>query len=72
MNGRTKQGIRRLCAMAANVNVRSHTFKFIPPSATETLKIPTSCTSCHSDKTVEWAKDALKTWPQFSPWRVAQ
>jgi predicted CXXCH cytochrome family protein len=55
----------------ADVNVRSHTFKFIPPSATETLKVPNSCNSCHTDKTVEWAKDALKTWPQFSPWRVA-
>lgn len=56
----------------ADINVRSHTFKFIPPSATETLKVPNSCNSCHADKTVEWAKDALKTWPQFSPWRVAQ
>jgi predicted CXXCH cytochrome family protein len=56
----------------ADINVRSHTFKFIPPSATETLRIPNSCNSCHADKTVEWAKDALKSWPQFSPWRVAQ
>jgi hypothetical protein len=33
--------------------------------------VPNSCNSCHTDKTVEWAKDALKNW-QFSPWRVAQ
>lgn len=51
---------------------RLYTFKFIPPAATETLKVPNSCNSCHTDKTVEWAKDALKTWPQISPWRVAQ
>lgn len=56
----------------ADVNVRSHTFRIIPPEATETFKIPNSCNSCHTDKTVQWAKDALKTWPEFSPWRVAQ
>jgi hypothetical protein len=49
----------------ADVNVRSHTFKFIPPDATETLKIPNSCNTCHTDKTVQWAKDTLKTWPVF-------
>ena len=56
----------------ADINVRSHTFEFIPPSATETEKIPNSCNSCHTDKTVQWAKETLKNWPQFSPWRVAQ
>ena len=56
----------------ADVNVRSHTFKFIPPSATETMKIPNSCNTCHTDKTVQWTKDTLKAWPQFSPWRIAQ
>jgi predicted CXXCH cytochrome family protein len=55
-----------------NVNVRSHTFKFIPPSATDTLKVPNSCNSCHSDKSTEWAKDELRRWPNVSPWRVAQ
>jgi predicted CXXCH cytochrome family protein len=56
----------------ADVNVRSHTFKFIPPSMTDSLKVPNSCTSsCHKDKTTKWATDALKTWPEFSPWRVA-
>jgi predicted CXXCH cytochrome family protein len=56
----------------ADINVRSHTFKFIPPAATETFKIPNSCNSCHADKSVAWAKDVLRSWPQFSPWRVAQ
>jgi len=55
-----------------DVNVRSHTFKFIPPSATDTLKVPNSCNSCHSDKSTEWAKDELRRWPNVSPWRVAQ
>jgi predicted CXXCH cytochrome family protein len=53
-----------------DVMVRSHTFKFIPPSATETLKVPNPCTSCHTDKSTSWAADALKSWPEFSPWRV--
>ena len=56
----------------ADVNVRSHTFKFIPPSTTDSLKVPNPCTTCHKDKTTKWAMDALKTWPEFSPWRVAQ
>jgi len=54
-----------------DVNVRSHTFRFIPPSETETLKIPNACNSCHSGKSVQWAIEALKSWNQFSPWRVA-
>ena len=55
----------------ADVNVRSHTFKFIPPSSTDVLKVPNPCTTCHKDKTTKWAADALKTWPEFSAWRVA-
>jgi predicted CXXCH cytochrome family protein len=55
----------------ADVNVRSHTFRFIPPSATERLKVPNSCTSCHTDKSDAWAGAELKKWPEFSPWRVA-
>jgi predicted CXXCH cytochrome family protein len=55
----------------ADVNVRSHTFRFISPVATETLKIPNPCTGCHVDKSVKWAIDELKTWKNVSPWRVA-
>ena len=54
----------------ADVNVRSHTFKFIPPEMTDQFKIPNSCTSCHTDKTADWARQALKSWGTFSPWRV--
>ncbi len=56
----------------ANVNVRSHTFRFIPPSATQTSKVPNPCTGCHTDKSNEWAIDALRKWPELSPWRVGQ
>ncbi len=55
----------------ADVNVRSHTFKFIPPDATDTLKVPNSCNWCHTDRTTAWAAETLASWPEFSPWRVA-
>jgi predicted CXXCH cytochrome family protein len=53
-----------------DVNVRSHTFRFIPPSATESMKIPNACNACHTDKSTKWASDALATWSNVSPWRV--
>ena len=62
---------RRSRRQLADVNVRSHTFKFISPATTDALKVPNPCTTCHTDKTTKWASDALKTWPEFSPWRVA-
>jgi predicted CXXCH cytochrome family protein len=52
--------------------VRSHTFKFITPGMTDQYKIPNPCTSCHKDKTTAWAKEALKSWRDRSPWRVAE
>jgi len=54
----------------ADVNVRSHTFKFITPSTTDSLKVPSPCTGCHKDKDTKWAIDTMKTWPERSPWRV--
>jgi len=54
----------------ADVNVRSHTFKFITPSMTDRLKVPNPCTGCHTDKNTAWARDALLKWPDVSPWRV--
>lgn len=62
----------KIAQTIADVNVRSHTFKFIPPSATELLQVPNSCNSCHRDKTVQWTRETLKKWPKFSPWRVSQ
>jgi len=55
-----------------DVMVRSHTFRFISPSVSESLKVPNPCIVCHKDKTNAWATAALKTWPEFSPWRVGQ
>jgi predicted CXXCH cytochrome family protein len=54
----------------ADVNVRSHTFAFITPTTTEQLKVPNPCADCHRDKSSEWVKEALRTWPNVSPWRV--
>jgi len=62
----------KIAQMLGDVMVRSHTFKFIAPAAAERLQMPDSCTSCHTDKTRAWATAALREWPQFSPWRVAQ
>jgi hypothetical protein len=51
--------------------VRSHTFKFITPVVADRLQMPNACTACHTDKTSAWATEALRSWPEFSPWRVA-
>ena len=56
----------------ANVNVRSHTFKFITPAMSEQLKIPNACTGCHTDRSNEWATEALRGWIGISPWRAAE
>jgi predicted CXXCH cytochrome family protein len=56
----------------ADVNVRSHTFRFVMPSETAALKTPNACNSCHKDKSVKWATDALKAWSTISPWRVKE
>ena len=53
----------------ANVNVRSHTFAFITPKMTDDFKIPNPCTSCHTDKSTAWAREALRSWSGVSPWR---
>lgn len=54
----------------ANVNVRSHTFRFITPAMTEQQKVPNPCTGCHTDRTNDWATAQLKQWSSLSPWRV--
>jgi hypothetical protein len=60
----------RIAQEIGDVNVRSHTFAFITPSMTDTYKIPNPCTTCHSDKTTDWARAALKAWGNVSGWRV--
>ena len=51
--------------------VRSHTFKFITPSMTDKYKMPNPCTSCHTDRSADWANKQLLSWNTTSPWRVA-
>lgn len=54
----------------ADVKVHAHTFRFIPPAVAVPVKMPDSCTACHTAKTARWAADALLAWPEFSPWRM--
>jgi predicted CXXCH cytochrome family protein len=62
----------KIAQTITGVNVRSHTFRFISPARTESLKIPNPCNVCHADKSTGWAMDALKRWPNASPWRMAE
>jgi predicted CXXCH cytochrome family protein len=62
----------KIAQTITGVNVRSHTFRFISPARTEILKIPNACNLCHADKSTAWAMDALKQWPNASPWRMAE
>ena len=52
--------------------VGSHTFRFISPVLTQQFGIPNPCTSCHTEKSNEWALKELRGWSNTSPWRVAQ
>ncbi len=52
--------------------VSSHTFKFISPAMTDKYKIPNACTSCHTDKSTDWATKEMLTWNTTSPWRVGE
>jgi predicted CXXCH cytochrome family protein len=62
----------KIAQTIADVNVRSHTFRFVPPGETDAEKIPNACNVCHKDKTTGWAAEALKSWSDRSPWRVAE
>jgi predicted CXXCH cytochrome family protein len=62
----------KIAQTIADQNVRSHTFHFVTPGETELLKIPNACNECHKDKSVEWAKTALESWPDRSPWRMSR
>lgn len=54
----------------ADVKVRAHTFAFLSPAMTEKYQIPNPCTACHADKSTKWALEALRGWPERSPWRL--
>ncbi len=60
----------KIATEIADLKVRSHTFAFITPAMTDKYKIPNACTTCHADKTTAWATDAMRHWPERSPWRI--
>jgi len=62
----------KIARTIADVNVRSHTFRFISPSATESYGIPNPCTTCHTEMDNAEAARNLRNWGTISPWRVAQ
>jgi len=55
----------------ADVNVSSHTFHFVTPAQTDTLKIPNACNLCHKDKSTDWTTMALAGWRDRSIWRMS-
>ena len=61
----------KIAQTLGDVNVRSHTFRFVTPAKTDALKIPNACNACHTDKSTAWAAEALKSWTDRSPWRMA-
>ncbi len=60
----------KIATQLADVNVRSHTFRFVPPSMTAAEKVPNACNACHTDKNPAWASEELRKWTDRSPWRV--
>ncbi len=50
--------------------VSAHTFRVITPAMTDKYQMPNACTSCHKGKTTAWATDAMRHWPNQSPWRL--
>ena len=52
----------------ADVNVRSHTFKFVTPGHTDDFKVPNPCLSCHAERNTAWVRETLRTWDTTSPW----
>lgn len=60
----------RTAQTIANVNVRSHTFKFVTPGVTDDFQIPNPCLECHADRNTAWARATLRGWGGTSPWRL--
>jgi len=50
--------------------VATHTFRFVPPSLTDSLNIPNACNACHKDKDTKWAATQLASWKDHSIWRM--
>ena len=53
-----------------NTFVHAHTFRFVTPHMTDAYAIPNPCTSCHKDKSTDWATGEIRKWGERSPWRV--
>lgn len=62
----------RIVNQIADFRISSHTFRFMSPAVSEAYGIPNACTSCHADRTNEWAASELAAWETVSPWRVGQ
>jgi predicted CXXCH cytochrome family protein len=62
----------KIAQTIADVNVRSHSFRFVGPALTESPQVPNACNACHSDKSASWALEALATWSDQSPWRMSR
>jgi predicted CXXCH cytochrome family protein len=56
----------------ADVNVRSHTFRFVTPAETDALGVPNACNACHADRSTAWATTQLQSWTDRSPWRMGR
>ncbi len=64
--------IEEQLAHAPDLNVSSHTFRFVTPSDTDAMQIPNACNVCHSDKSTSWATQVLLSWQERSPWRMTK
>jgi predicted CXXCH cytochrome family protein len=62
----------KIAQTLGDVNVRSHTFRFVTPAESDAMKIPNACNVCHADKPTAWASDVLASWKERSPWRMAE
>jgi len=60
----------RTAQTIANINVRSHTFRFVTPGLTDDFQIPNPCVGCHTGRTTQWARETLRGWQGLSPWRM--
>jgi len=60
----------KIATTLGEVKVRAHTFAFITPAMSDKYNVPNPCTSCHTDKTNDWATEALRSWPERSAWRL--
>jgi len=60
----------KIAETIGDVVARSHTFRFVWPTQTDTMKIPNACNLCHTDKTAAWATEALRSWADRLPWQA--